>query len=160
MLGPDRWRLMRECVNDALSAQRRVATLSGEALWALDPRDMKPSASTIGMPIHRPEGARNYLLRSFGQSLLGDGEAVKTMKKTTALAINEGRHESVGRLLGAIRLLLASWAGVLKPDELDRRAWTWYISVRPDVDSGPSGWGAKGQLDLNKILDLRRKEAS
>lgn len=155
MLGPDRWRLMRECINDALSAQRRVATLSGEALWALDPQDTRPAFSTVGMAIHRPESARNYLLRTF--VVAGQGDDGKAGKRTVA-AINEEKQENAGRLLGALRLLYSSWAGVLRPDELDRRAWSWYIAVRPDVDSGPSGWGAKGSLDLNKILDLRRKE--
>lgn len=157
MLGPDRWRLMRECVNDALSAQRRISTLSGEALWGLDPQDLKPATSTVGMAIHRSEGARNYLFRSF--VLSGQGDDGKAGKRTVA-AVNEEKQDNVARLLGALRLLFASWAGVLKPDELDRRAWSWYVAVRPDVDSGPSGWGAKGQLDLGRILDLRRKETA
>ncbi|KAL6865750.1 hypothetical protein ACO1O0_001848 [Amphichorda felina] len=151
MLGPDRWRLMRECINDALSAQRRTATLSGEAVWALDPGDTKPASSTVGMAIHRPEGARNYLLRSFATAGGSDE------KKSTAAA-NEERQENLGCLLGALRLLFASWADILKSDELDRRAWSCYVQVRPEVESGPAGWGAKGTLDLGKILDLRRKK--
>ncbi|KAK7414492.1 hypothetical protein QQX98_006678 [Neonectria punicea] len=152
MLGPDRWRLMRECINDALSAQRRTWSLSGEALWALDTQDTRPSVSTIGMPIHRPEGARNYLLRSFGCAPGTEGG------KKTASAANDERQENLGRLLGALRVLFASWAGVLSREELDRRAWSWYIAVRPDVEAGPAGWGAKGTLKLEKILELRRKD--
>ncbi|KJZ78625.1 hypothetical protein HIM_02016 [Hirsutella minnesotensis 3608] len=158
MLGPDRWRLMRECANDALSSSQRrgTATLAGEAVWALDPQDTKPAASTIGMAIHRPEGARNYLLRSFAPA--PDAEAARGGKRAaTAAAANEERHENLGRLLGALRMLYASWADVLSRDELDRRAWSWYVAVRPDVEAGPSGWGAKGTLSLSKILDLRRK---
>ena len=150
MLGPDRWRLMRECVNDALSAQQRTATHSGEPVWALDPQDTKPVSSTIGMAIHRPEGARNYLLRSFDT-------ADANHDKKTVTAVNEEKTENLGRLLGALRLLFSSWADVLKPDELDKRAWSWYVHVRPEVEAGPAGWGAKGKLELKKILDLRRK---
>ncbi|KAL7924864.1 hypothetical protein ACQKWADRAFT_286197 [Trichoderma austrokoningii] len=153
MLGPDRWRLMRECLNDALSAQRRTATFSGEALWGLDTEDKKPVMSTIGMAIHRPENARNYLLRSFASA--GGGAS----GKKTVAAINEEKQENLGRLLGALRLLFESWAGVLGRSELDRRAWSWYVAVRPDIESGPSGWGEKGTLKLSRILDLRRKEA-
>lgn len=154
MLGPDRWRLMRESVNDALSAQRRTWSLSGEALWALDTQDTRTSTSTVGMPIHRPEAARNYLLRSFGSAQGTDPG------KKTVTAANEERLENLGRLLGALRLLFASWAGVLSREELDRRAWIWYVTVRPDVDAGPAGWGAKGTLKLQRILDLRRREAA
>lgn len=156
MLGPDRWRLMREAVNDALSSQRRsTPTLAGEALWALDPQDKTPTTSTIGMAIHRPEGARNYLLRSF-VSKTHEEDTQGSPKKGTATALNEEKEENLGRLLGALRLLFASWAEVLDAKELDRRAWGWYVSVRPDIESGAAGWGAKGTLDLGKILDLRR----
>ncbi|KAL7799208.1 hypothetical protein V8C37DRAFT_366981 [Trichoderma ceciliae] len=155
MLGPDRWRLMRECLNDALSAQQRTWTFSGEALWGLDTEDKKPTMSTIGMAIHRPEGARNYLLRSFASAGGSDGGG----SKKSVAALNDEKQENLGRLLGALRLLFASWAGVLGRGELDRRAWSWYVAVRPDIEAGPSGWGEKGTLKLSRILDLRRKEA-
>lgn len=155
MLGPDRWRLMRECVSDALSAQMRTSSLSGEPLWALDPDDSKPAMATVGMAIHRPEGARNYLLRSFASAADGEGEKKAA---TTAAAVNEEKQENLGRLLGALRLLFESWAGVVRKEELDSKAWSWYVAVRPDVEAGPSGWGAKGTVNLGRILDLRRKE--
>ena len=162
MLGPDRWRLMRECVNDALASRRRrtgaAAKLSGEAVWALDPEDKKPSVSTVGMAIHRPEGARNYLLRSFPSAPPPGDESIEgESSKKTAAALNEEKQANLGRLLGAIRLLVTSWATFLPKDELDRRAWGWYVAVRPDVESGPGGWGAKGRLELAKILKLRRR---
>lgn len=162
MLGPDRWRLMRECLNDALSTQRRTATFSGEALWGLDAEDKKPAISTIGMAIHRPENARNYLLRSFASASASDGGSgggSGSSGKKTVAALNDEKQENLGRLLGALRLLFASWAGVLGRGELDRRAWSWYVAVRPDIEAGPSGWGEKGTLKLSKILDLRRREA-
>ncbi|KAJ6787221.1 hypothetical protein PWT90_07856 [Aphanocladium album] len=153
MLGPDRWRLMRECVNDALASQRRTATfVAGEAaVWGLDTQDTKPTTSTVGMGIHRPEGARNYLLRSFGSPAAAEGGPKKTVT-----AMNDEKMENLGRLLGALRIVVESWSGVLKKDELDKRAWNWYVAVRPDVQSGPSGWGARGELKLSKILDLKR----
>ncbi|VUC38013.1 unnamed protein product [Clonostachys rosea] len=155
MLGPDRWRLMREATNEALAAQRRITTFSREPVWALDVTDTSPVTSTIGMAIHRPEGARNYLLQSFHTPESNDAGA-SAGKKTTAMMKAE-KEENLGRLLGALRLLFASWAKVLSADDLDKRAWSWYVSVRPEVDSGPSGWGAKGPLQLDKILDLRRR---
>lgn len=149
MLGPDRWRLMRECLHDALSSQKRTSNLNGEAVWALDTEHSKSTTSTVGMAIHRPEGARNYILRAFAP--------VETDNKKTVAAANEEKHDNLGRVLGALRLLFASWADTLGRGELDRRAWSWYVSVRPDVEAGPSGWGAKGTLKLDRILDLRRK---
>ncbi|KAI1099968.1 hypothetical protein F4804DRAFT_63355 [Jackrogersella minutella] len=201
MLGPDRWRIMRNCLKDALSERLRVtgeqATLGGEAVWGLDleamrdksgPTGSAPSrsyeAGVIGMPIHRPEAAKAYLFKSFatrldkpddrvsGTAAAGDpaeqgaelsgqkgGASSKTTsKKKTVRALELEKEENVARLLGAIRLLYDSWADHLGVNELDRRAWGWYVAVRPEVENGPSGWGAKGQLKLANILALRRKE--
>lgn len=171
MLGPDRWRLMRNVVTSALSERLRrtgvEASLGGEAVWGLDLEGIrsksKASAAAGGMLTHRPEAARSYLLKSFasapvGEGTDGGGEAASTpAKKKTLKAENAEKEENLGLLLGALRLLFDSWADFLSADELDRRAWSWYTAARPEVDFGPSGWGAKGTLRLKTILDLRRK---
>ncbi|KAI8628445.1 hypothetical protein F5Y19DRAFT_139898 [Xylariaceae sp. FL1651] len=202
MLGPDRWRIMRNCLKDALAERLRItgeqATLGGEAVWGLDLEAMKSKAGTagsassrsyeagvVGMPIHRPEAARTYLFKSFATRLEAteeeernaypdgtferDGQPTSpkasvskstkaTPKRKTAKAMELEKEENVSRLLGAIRLLCESWADQLSPRDLDRRAWDWYVAVRPEVESGPSGWGAKGQLKLSDILALRRQD--
>ncbi|KAI1118622.1 hypothetical protein F5Y14DRAFT_221521 [Nemania sp. NC0429] len=197
MLGPDRWRIMRNCLRDALSERLRVtgeqATVGGEAVWGLDLEAMKNNAGAVGsashrsyeagvvgMPIHRPEAAKTYLFKSFAtrieaprreEDVEGQGHSTKNpspqkaspskapSKKKTAKALELEKEENVARLLGAIRILYESWANHLSGPELDRRAWNWYVAVRPEVESGPSGWGAKGQLKLSDIIALRRKEA-
>ena len=187
MLGPDRWRIMQNCLGEALAERLRLTgaqvSLGGEALWGLDLEAMKSKsvasdsvsrsyeAGVVGMPIHRPEAARAYLLKSFATRIDSNVDAEKsspqkggtstaksTPKRKTAKALEIEKQENLARLLGAIRLLFGSWAGHLSAAELDRRAWSWYATVRPEVEEGPSGWGAKGQLKLSNILDLRRKE--
>ncbi|KAK6956599.1 hypothetical protein Daesc_001878 [Daldinia eschscholtzii] len=201
MLGPDRWRIIRNCLKDALAERLRVtgeqAALGGEAVWGLDLEAARNKsegagsassrsyeAGVVGMPIHRPEAAKAYLLKSFAARVEnlddgGDGadrevsaghetalststqtnQASKaTTKRKTTKILEQEKEENVARLLGALRLLFESWAEYLGTSELDRRAWGWYIAVRPDVESGPSGWGAKGHLKLADILALRRKE--
>ncbi|KAK7697364.1 hypothetical protein SLS64_013607 [Diaporthe eres] len=171
MLGPDRWRLMRNVVTSALSERLRrtgvEASLGGEAVWGLDLEGIrsksKASAAAGGMLTHRPEAARSYLLKSFASATAGGGidaggETASTpAKKKTLKAENAEKEENLGLLLGALRLLFDSWADFLSTDELDRRAWSWYTAARPEVDFGPAGWGAKGTLRLKTILDLRRK---
>ncbi|KAI1848951.1 hypothetical protein JX266_005379 [Neoarthrinium moseri] len=174
MLGPDRWRIMRNCLKEALAERLRVtgeqASVGGEAVWGLDLEAMRNKSSStasgsrsheagvIGMPVHRPEAARSYLLKSFAARLeAGGGEEQTTPKKKTVKAMNVEKEENLGRLLGALRMLYDSWADHLSASELDRRAWGWYVAVRPEVEGGPSGWGAKGNLHLKAILDLRRK---
>lgn len=204
MLGPDRWRLMRNVVTGALTERLRVtgaeARLGEEAVWGLDLEAMRTkttnpsgynkataaaaassSSSSMlgGLVIHRPEAARNYLLRSFASAsatatISPDSGNVASSsrtstattstttiptKKKSAKEQNTEKEQNLALLLGALRHLFDSWADRLTPEELDRRAWGWYMAVRPAVDSGPSGWGAKGVLRLKDILTLKRKTA-
>lgn len=175
MLGPDRWRLMRNCVNNALSERLRrgghEVTLGGEALWGLDLEaakgkgivggygsGSKPQVATGlgGLQIHRPEPARAYLLKSFA-TVPSEGEGKGSPKKKTSKAIEAEKVENLGLLLGALRIVLDSWTDYLTPSDLDKRAWAWYVAARPEIDSGPSGWGAKGQVKLSEILKLKRR---
>ncbi|EPE28948.1 Ribosomal protein S5 2-like protein [Glarea lozoyensis ATCC 20868] len=159
MLGPDRWRIMSDVSRDALSQRLRVAgVVRGEALWGLDLENSETSHTTspltgAGLPIHRPEGARAYLLKSF-PSPPGPPD-VKGKKKTVA-QINGEKEENLGLLLGALEMLFVSWRG-LGREELERRAWGWYVAVRPEVEGGVAGWGGKGDVRLSGILGLRRK---
>jgi len=190
MLGPDRWRLMRNCATGALAERLRKTgaevALGGEAVWGLDLEAMRGKShgggarshetTVVGMHIHRPEGARAYLLKSFatshggaeqavGESAGGDeqkgveGKKAATPKKKTVKALGAEKEENLGLLLGALRIVYDSWADHLTAAELDRRAWSWYVAVRPSVESGVSGWGAKSTLKLQDVLDLRRKES-
>lgn len=165
MLGPDRWRLMRNVVAGALSERLRrtgvEASLGGEAVWGLDLEAMrdkvKAAASAGGLVIHRPEAARSYLLQNFASAPEdGGGTVTSHVKRKTIKAQDAEKEENLGLLLGALRLLFDSWADTLSTADLDKRAWGWYSSVRPEVESGPAGWGAKGVLRLKTILDLRR----
>lgn len=204
MLGPDRWRLMRNCVTGVMAERLRRTgadvALGGEAAWGLDLEAMReqqetagtsggsgsgqgnsnsaaarfkhgPSSgltSVVGMPIHRPEGARQYLMRSFlsaeesGPATAETATTTKpttpTKKKKTVKAMDAEKEENLGLLLGAIRMVFDSWADHVTAAEFDRRAWGWYVAVRPEVDAGPSGWGAKGAVKLKDILALRRAE--
>ncbi|KAH7629951.1 hypothetical protein B0T09DRAFT_340686 [Sordaria sp. MPI-SDFR-AT-0083] len=200
MLGPDRWRLMRVVVLAAVNERNRKSgggaelEVGGEgeavAVWGLDVEKGSTSStstmggkrdsygtSVVGMQIHKPEIARNYLLRSFHTAtatpitipfLLGSPSGTAEQKKTTTTTktkkmqkqLETEREENLGLLLGALRLLFDSWKGHLTAAELDKRAWAWYTAVRPDVEAGPGGWGAKGRLELKRILELRRKEDS
>ncbi|PGH17775.1 hypothetical protein AJ79_00916 [Helicocarpus griseus UAMH5409] len=137
------------------------------ALWGLDLEDMKRSDARNSstrqinstLPIHRPESARDYLLKSFTIQKPTDSStenAKKKRSKSSSKSISE-KETSLGLLLGAIDLLCQSWASVLSKDEIDRRAWSWYVAVRPEVQGGISGWGQKAPVHLSQILDLRRK---
>ncbi|RMZ11224.1 hypothetical protein D0860_03509 [Hortaea werneckii] len=132
------------------------------ALWALDLEALRkgnsrgPSFGNSGLPIYTPQSARAYLLKSFDAAapLAEDGGSAK---KQSAKAKSAEKEENLGRLLKAVDLVYASWAETLSPEELDKRTWSWYVRVRPSVESGVAGWGGKNQVKLADILDLRRE---
>ncbi|KAI9792835.1 MAG: hypothetical protein M1816_001567 [Peltula sp. TS41687] len=137
------------------------------AMWGLDLEALRSSngarptrSDTGGLPIYTPQSARDYLYKSFASppmSTTSAGDQSKSKSKSSARALEE-KERNLGLLLGALHLLYTSWSSVLSKDELDRRAWVWYVQVRPEVQTGVAGWGAKGQIKLQDILDLRRKK--
>lgn len=66
------------------------------------------------------------------------------------------KEHNLALLLASLDQLFASWAETLAPHELDRRAWAWYVAVRPEVEDGVAGWGRKGNVELGEILRLRK----
>ena len=142
------------------SSQQPEYSESSPALWGLDLEALRSSnpqdKSAAGLPIYSPQSARNYLLRSFAVSHSTDAsENVPKKKAATDTTVEKQRN--LGFLLGTLDLLYSSWAHVLDTEELDRRAWSWYVRVRPEVQNGVAGWGGKGEVKLSDILELRRK---
>lgn len=133
------------------------------ALWGLDLEALKkksefakPGAPSSSLPIHTPQSARAYLLKSFDSPPDTNQGADSKKKAKSAAAKQVEKEENLGKLLGALDLVYKSWVGALDAKELDRRAWSWYIRVRPDVPDGVAGWGGKAPVKLADILALRR----
>jgi hypothetical protein len=127
-------------------------------LWGVDLEAAKSSQNntdskkkTGGLPIYTAQSARSYLLRSISNVQ----KTTSPAKSKSNTAKSQGNEESVACLLSVIDSVCRSWATNLNKEELDRRAWVWYLKVRPDVQSGVQGWGQKGQVNLSDILALR-----
>ena len=135
------------------------------ALWGLDLEALRAAngPSVLGKdtskpPIYTPQSAHAYILKSFASapsSATANPDASR--KKPSAAAIAASKGKNLGLLLRALNLLYSSWAQVLTTDELDRRAWSFYVNVRPEVENGVAGWGGKGEVKLAQILAMRRK---
>ncbi|KAH8694907.1 hypothetical protein BGW36DRAFT_398260 [Talaromyces proteolyticus] len=139
-------------------------------LWGLDLESLrrksnesgKPahggSSNEPGLPIYTAESARAYLLKSFiidKNENAGDNSKLPKKKVPKPESPLE-KERALGLLLRALDIVFASWAATLSPEELDKRAWMWYLRVRPDVQSGVAGWGEKGKVKLADILALKR----
>lgn len=149
------------------------STLKGDeedkpALWGMDLEALRKSETTstdrsshqrkdAHLPIHTPQSAKAYLLKSFDTAPDEiEGTDASAAKKPSAASKSAEKEKNLGRLLGAIDLLYRSWVPHLTKEELDGRVWGWYIRVRPDVQDGVAGWGGKGPVKLANILALRK----
>jgi len=133
-------------------------------LWGLDPSALRsshtplplPSPTTANLPIFPPAPARAYLLKSFtSPPSPSPAKNPSPAKKPSPAAAAAEKEHNLAKLLKALELLFASW-NVLERGELDRRAWGWYVAVRPEVEGGVGGWGQRGDVRLGEILGLRR----
>ncbi|MCJ1342362.1 hypothetical protein MMC31_000544 [Peltigera leucophlebia] len=133
-------------------------------LWALDLEALRSSSTTSSskshssssishLPIHTPQSAHSYLLKSFKTS---SSSAPSSSKRPSKQEEKHRQEKNLALVLQALDLLYASWAPVLSAQELDRRTWGWYECVRPEVKQGVEGWGQRGEVRLGKVLDLRR----
>ena len=149
------------------STQQTLPSSSSDdtPLWALDLEALRSSSSTTSssrshssssishLPIHTPQSAHSYLLKSFNSST---SSAPSSSKRPSKQEEKNQREKNLALVLQALDLLYASWAPVLSAQELDRRTWGWYECVRPEVKQGVEGWGQRGEVRLGKVLGLRR----
>lgn len=158
--------------SDAIDSQKTLKHEGGihdePALWGLDLEALRsPNGPLVsgahkgqgsngsGLPIYSAQSARAYLLKSFASAPSPTDEASPLRKKSAAVVKAE-KERNLGLLLRALHLLFQSWA-LLNREELDKRAWAWYVAVRPEVENGVAGWGGKGEVKLSQIMSMRRK---
>lgn len=160
---------MRAQSSDAMDSQKTLKqegeTDDEPALWGLDLEALRSSNSPLvsgaqgangsGLPVYTAQSARAYLLKSFASIPSSIDEGTPAPKKSAAVLKAE-KERNLGLLLQALDLTFKSWA-ILNREEIDKRAWAWYVAVRPEVESGVAGWGGKGEVKLSRILNLRRK---
>jgi hypothetical protein len=59
--------------------------------------------------------------------------------------------KAFGDRLGEVRAAMQAAAALLPAAELNRVGFRIYEGFRPDVAVGVEGWGAKGELDVERI---------
>jgi hypothetical protein len=57
--------------------------------------------------------------------------------------------------LEAAKDAMQALARSMKPSELAERAYSLYETFRPSIPAGKKGWGAAGELDLDRIRSLK-----
>jgi hypothetical protein len=145
------------------------------AYWGLDLEALRKSNGPLiggkdprapaGPPIHKPEPARNYLLKSMLLVEQGSDEPevkqedkkMRPKPKNTAAEMAKRREATAAMVVAAIDAVCRSWALTLSANDIDQRAQAWYMRTRPYVEQGQAGWGQRGQVRLADILRLRKE---
>ena len=65
-------------------------------------------------------------------------------------------EQKFGQDLNDVQAAMQKLAKAYKPEELAAKAYTLYEQFRPTIPEGTKGWGAKGELDLDRIRTLSK----
>jgi hypothetical protein len=65
-------------------------------------------------------------------------------------------QKKFGDSLPEAQAALESLAKSFAPAQLETQAFSLYEKFRPQIPEGKQGWGAKGELDLDRIRSLRK----
>lgn len=110
----------------------------------------KPALTTASvMVLGRPVPATHT---EVGLRALGSGEPIDPESVERYLA---GKF---GGALADVRAALEELAGAYGPAALEQHAYALYEQFRPAVPEGTRGWGARGELDLNRIRALAKQQ--
>ena len=143
--------------DEALTLGRAVAGLNayskGKALGIF-----KPAPERVrGDRQRRPARAQRVELLHRVVEVVRTPEGLRAVSKgapvnpATVMAYLQSKF---GDALSPVREAMTELARTYAADELAQRAYSLYEEFRPQVQSGESGWGARGALELSRIRAL------
>jgi hypothetical protein len=144
--------------NEALTLGRVVAGLNAYAkakaigIFHPQPGELKARRETLG---HGEELHVDLLHRAVPVVQTPDGlRAVSKGKPVDPASVERYLRGKFGAGYEAARKAMAKLARSLETDDLTHKAFQLYEAFRPEVPAGTRGWGAAGELDLDRIAAL------
>jgi hypothetical protein len=80
--------------------------------------------------------------------------AVIKNKPIEARSVERYLESKFGESLGTARAAMRDLAKAFRPKQLSQNAFRFYEQFRPEIPEGVTGWGAKGNLDIDRIRSL------
>jgi hypothetical protein len=146
--------------DEALTLGKTVAGLNaqakGQRLGIFEPAE-KTSEQARG----RPKGEQ-FFVELMGRSIpvTNTPDGVRATAKGAPIHASSVQHYLEGKFgaaLPEVRQAMQELAAAFTPDELEEQAYRLYVKFRPEIPAGKQGWGAKGQLDTDRIRSLARQ---
>ncbi len=155
-------------VAERLGYGHDAALTLGKAVAGLNAQS---KGRSLGIFKSREKIAEEEKKRKKGEEFAVDllGRAVTVVKTEAGLrAAIKGKAiepESVERYLNSkfgdalpdVQKAMRKLAAASKPRELESQAYALYEEFRPEIPAGTKGWGAQGNLDLDRIASLSRQ---
>jgi len=146
--------------DEALTLGKTVAGLNaqakGQRLGIFEPAETKSDQARS-----RPKG-EEFFVELLGRSVpvVNTPDGVRATAKGAPVHPSSVQHyleSKFGDALPEVRRAMEELAAAFAPDELEEQAYRLYVKFRPEIPAGKQGWGAKGQLDTDRIRSLAGK---
>jgi hypothetical protein len=161
--------LWASVVAERLGFDHEASLSLGKALAGLNAQT-KGRSLGIFKPAPKPEGAppkKARLGEEFRVELLGRPVPAKSTEHGIRAVVKDRSIEpegveryledKFGPELRAVRRVMEALTKAFKPEQLAVKAFSLYERFRPEIPPGVRGWGAKGKLDLDRILSLAKE---
>jgi hypothetical protein len=143
--------------DEALSLGKALAGLNAQSkgqrlgIFHPSPKELKK--------VHERKPSEEFQVALLGRALPAVNtdqgvRAVVKSKPVDAGGVERYLEGKLGDALPEVRKAMTKLANALKPDELAQRGFGLYEQFRPTIPDGVQGWGAKGELDLDRIRKL------
>jgi hypothetical protein len=148
--------------DEALTLGRAVAGLNaqskGRRLGIFKPHEEKPRTAREQKPGER------LLIEVLGRTVPATNtkagiRATRSGRPMDPDSVEHYLEGKFGKDLSAVRKAMTKLARSYPPKDLAAAAYPLYERFRPEVASGQTGWGAKGELDLDLIKRLARRSS-
>lgn len=145
--------------NEALTLGRAVAGLNAQAkgrrLGIFKPHEEKAHK------VRQKEPGERFLIEVLGRPVpvINTDDGIRAVIKGRPIDPDSVRRyldNKFGDRFKAVRSAMKKLAKVYKPQQLAHDAYALYERFRPHIPAGKSGWGAKGALDMVRIVQMAK----
>jgi hypothetical protein len=143
--------------DEALSLGKAVAGLTAQSkgrrlgIFNSAPKDIKKARAQ--------KRGEEFLVELCGRQIpaINTADGVRAVNKNApidAKSVERYLESKFGESLGTARAAMRELAKSFRPEQLSQNAFSLYEHFRPSIPEGVTGWGAKGNLDLDRIRSL------
>ena len=143
--------------DEALSLGKALAGLNAQSkgqrlgIFHPSPKELKK--------VHERKTSEEFQVALLGRALpaVNTDQGVRAVIKSKPIdpeGVERYLEGKFGDGLPEVRKAMTKLASALTPEELAQKGFGLYEQFRPTIPEGVQGWGAKGELDLGRILKL------